>query len=523
MKSFAAGGSQKRWRIAALPVAIALILAGCAPTGGGTETPNPDGQPVDGGVLKVSWIVAPLSLDPVTGAQGTDHVSLWPMFDRLVNFTPDLQPLPGLATEWEYTDETTLVMQIRPDVLFQDGTPLDAEAVKFNIDRARLQENSAIKSNLASITDVAVTGDLEVTITTSRPDTSLPMIFADRAGMMGSPTAIEADLEGFALNPVGAGAFSFVSYSQGETLVLEKNPDYWDAGKPYLDGIQIDYLGGQTAVNALVSGQTNVAVGVPAELVASLETNENIVVTASDSFQQEGCYFNFDRQPFDKVEARQALMYALDKEAMRDAFTFGTGGVVAHQLFPEGYWAYDPTLEYPFEQDIDKAKELWAAAGGEGHVITAVIDAVPRSIRESEILQDQLAQAGIEMEITQSTSPVADWRDNKAYDLWCAGWSGRPDPSGTLSSVVSPSGFYNVGAHELDGVDVDELIAAGNAVSDPADRAAAIAPLLAAAQEQVAFLNTVFIPMIVAADTTVKGYVTDIYGKPNFTFTWLAQ
>ena len=169
------------------------------------------GAPKKGGVLKVSANANPSSLDPQTGGAGSDHTMLFPMYDTLVEWDYEtLKPKPGLAESWSFTDPQTLVMKIRSGVTFHDGTPLDAEAVKFNLERAKTEQRSNIKADLATVASVEVSGPQQVTLKLSQPDAALPGILSDRAGMMISPAAVKAS-GNIDRKPVGAGAYQFVS------------------------------------------------------------------------------------------------------------------------------------------------------------------------------------------------------------------------------------------------------------------------------------------------------------------------
>ena len=166
-----------------------------------------------GGEITVFHLTDSSSLDPISGNSGNDHMSLYPMFDRLVNFDPEtLEPTPGLATSWDQPDPQTLVLQLQDGVTFHDGTPFDAEAVEYNLERALTLDTSTEKADLAMIESVEATGPLEVTINMNRPDASLLLILADRPGMMVSPTAIEASGADFGRKPVGTGPFKFVEW-----------------------------------------------------------------------------------------------------------------------------------------------------------------------------------------------------------------------------------------------------------------------------------------------------------------------
>ena len=187
------------------------------------------GTPKRGGTLRISAPANPSSLDPATGGAGSDHAFLFTMYDTLTEWDFEtLKPKPGLAESWSFTDPTTLVLNIRSGVTFHDGTPLDAEAVKFNLERNKSDPKSNIKADLASMASVAATGPMQVTLKLSAPDAALPGILSDRAGMMVSPTALKAASSGnVARTPVGAGAYAFVSWADGEKIVVKRNEKYW--------------------------------------------------------------------------------------------------------------------------------------------------------------------------------------------------------------------------------------------------------------------------------------------------------
>ena len=168
--------------------AMALIsgaVAGMA-LGGNARA---QGAPKRGGILRISAFTNPSSLDPTTGGAGSDHAFLFTMYDTLTEWDYEtLKPKPGLAESWNFIDPTTFVLNIRPDVTFHDGTPLDAEAVKFNFERNKSDPKSNIKADLATVASVEITGPMQITLKLNTPDAAMPGILSDRAGMMVSPS-----------------------------------------------------------------------------------------------------------------------------------------------------------------------------------------------------------------------------------------------------------------------------------------------------------------------------------------------
>ena len=224
------------------------------------------GTPKRGGILRISAPANPSSLDPATGGAGSDHAFLFTMYDTLTEWDFEtLKPKPGLAESWSFTDPTTLVLNIRSGVTFHDGTPLDAEAVKFNLERNKSDPKSNIKADLASMASAEVTGPMQVTLKLNTPDAALPGILSDRAGMMVSPTALKASSAGnVARTPVGAGAYAFVSWADGEKIVVKRNEKYWKPNRPYPDGIEFSIIPElTTGSRSVTAGQNDLMYQLP--------------------------------------------------------------------------------------------------------------------------------------------------------------------------------------------------------------------------------------------------------------------
>jgi peptide/nickel transport system permease protein/peptide/nickel transport system substrate-binding protein len=528
----------------ALLVAFALGVAACgsddgdegsATTEGGTATPSSDatsapgstsperpaeGEPVSGGELTVLHVSSPASLDPVSGGSGHDHLSLYPLYDRLVNFEPTtLEAQPGLATSWDQPDPQTLVLTLAEGVTFHDGTPFDAEAVKYNLERSLTLDTSTVKADIAMIESVEVTGPLEVTIHLNRPDASLVLILADRAGMMVSPTAAEELGAELGRKPVGTGPFTFVEFVDGDRLVLAKNAEYWQDGKPYLDELTVRYLSdAQAASNAIQTGQVDVALKMrPEQIEVPIDGVEFVV---NPSLGTDLCYFNFSRAPFDDPDVRQAAMLAVDREALNQAHTLGLGEP-ATEVFPPGYWAADPSRVDAITYDPEAARELLAAAGhADGVDIRGLTYNGPGQAMKAEIIQAQLAEVGIDMSIEtmEVGTATSTFFENLSYDLYCASWSGRPDPSQTANSLFAADTFYNAGNYDAPGMS-DALEAAG-ASADHDERAAAFAEIVRISQDDALLLPLVHQPDITAVHEGVGGFVPNLYGKPDISFLW---
>jgi ABC-type transport system substrate-binding protein len=492
------------------------------PAGADTTAATSDSAaPVAGGEITVIAPTDASSLDPISGNSGNDHMLLYPLYDRLLNFEPaTLEPIPGLATSWEQPDPETLVLQLQEGVTFHDGTPFDAAAVKYNLDRALALDTSTVRADLTMIESVEATGPLEATIHMNRPDASLLLILADRPGMMVSPTAAEAAGADFGRQPVGAGPFRLVEWLNGDRLVVEKNPDYWQDGMPYLDRITLRFINDQqTVVNALRTNEVDVAMKVAASEVETLDVAD-LTIEVHPSLGTTVCYFNFSRPPFDDARVRRAVSLAVDRETLNEVQAFGLAEP-AGSVFPPGYWAADPELADDVPFDLEQARELMAEAGlADGISIRGLTYTGTAQTQLMEIMQAQLAQIGVDMSVESVDvgTATASFFEELGYDLYCAGWSGRPDPSQTVNSLFAPDAFYNAGKHETPGM-AAALETAGGAQDQDA-RAEAFSEVIRLSQEDALLLPLLHSPDITAVFDDIGGFVPNLYGKVDVSFFW---
>jgi peptide/nickel transport system substrate-binding protein len=177
-------------------------------------------------------------LDPDQSRTFVGRIVYASMCDKLVDITPDLELIPQLATGWEWSEDgKSLTMTLREGVVFHDGTPFNAQAVADNIDRSQNLEESRRKSELKSVIGVDVVDDYTVRFNMAAPDATLLAQFADRSGMMVSPTAAKAAGADFGLNPVCSGPFKFKERVAQDRIALERFPDYWNADQIHFDSV----------------------------------------------------------------------------------------------------------------------------------------------------------------------------------------------------------------------------------------------------------------------------------------------
>jgi len=480
-----------------------------------------------GGILKVSAPFNPSTLDPVTGGLGSDHMVLYPIFDTLVDFEPaTLAPKPGLATAWEFPDPKTLVLTLRQGVLFHDGTPLDAAAVKANLDRARSDERSSVRGDLQSLESVEVRGPLQVALKLSRPDTALPLILADRAGMMSSPKAVQELGRQYDRNPVGTGPFRFERWADNDVVVLVRNETYWGENLPYLDGITFRIITDlNTGLRAVIAGETNFAYRLnPQQKLVADRMGKKVVVSSTPTIADYHLLFNYGRAPLNDRRVRQAINHALDRDGFNKAALLGLG-VPAQTMLPPGYWAHDEALDGFYAHDPDKARKLLAEAGHpDGIDIQFFGYSDQASQQRHEIIIEQLRQSGIRAHMTVGSS--ADMYQRFMVrgegDMLLALWTGRPDPSQPFLLVYGEKGFNNAGKVPPPPEMVQAQAESQSATSQEG-RAQAFAKLERAALEHALSAELAFVPGIEVFTPNVRNYTPNLLGKPKFNEIYLAD
>lgn len=471
-----------------------------------------------GGVLKVAAPANPSSLDPTTGGAGSDHALLWTMYDTLVEWDyATLKPSPGLA-KWSYPNPRTMILDINDGIKFHDGTTLDAEAVKFNIDRNRGDQRSNVKADLTSVEAVEVTGPLQVTLRLKNPDTALPAILSDRAGMMVSPTNIKALGNDTDRKPVGAGPWKFVKWTDNEAVVVTRNDNYWRPGRPYLDGIEFNIIPElATALRSVVAGQNDMSYGLPPRLQPVIERAKALKQVASPTLYCIQIYMNYARAPLDNVKVRQAINFALDRDSFVKATMNGLGEIATMTL-PSTHWAYDKSVSTLYPHDLDKARKLLAEAGfKDGLDLTVGGYTDQDSVRRGEVVQEQLGKVGIRLKFTRGT--VAEisaqfFAAEKKFDLLVSAWTGRPDPSMTYALGFDKGAYYNAGRTAAP--ELSALIQESRESEDLKTRAAVFSKIQRFIMENALSAPLAFQFELDGIADKVKGYKPNLLGKPKF-------
>ncbi len=501
-----------------------LGLMGAAAAFGLTRPSLAQGTPKQGGVLKVATPFNPSTMDPATGRAGNDHVFLYTIYDTLIEYDPTtLQARPGIAESWKYTDPKTLVLNIRSGVLFHDGTACNAEAIKWNLDRNRGHERSNIKPDVATIASVEVTGPNQVTVRLSQPDTALPLILADRAGMMVSPKAVEELGAEHDRKPVGAGPWKFVSWANQDRLIVTRNENYWKPGLPHLDGIEFAIIPEvNTGLRSVVAGQNDFVYFLGPQQKPVIDRAKNLDSVIAPTLYSFLIWLNYSKPPVDDVRVRLAMNYAIDRDKLNQATMAGLGEPSILNL-PSSHWAYTKSLEDFYAFDPDKAKKLLAEAGHKDGVdIDLFSTPDQRAQQRLEVVTEDFRKVGIRLKVTTAPNNDATARyfGERQGCGYMSAFTGRPDPTQLYQVMYAKDSYYN--ASRLSPVpELEPAIYESRSSEDTEERKKVFAKLQRIVLEQALCVPLTLQPELDAMAKTVKGYKPNLLGKPRFENVWL--
>jgi peptide/nickel transport system substrate-binding protein len=436
-------------------------------SGGGSEREGSGGEAAAGrpdrsAILKWGSMRAE-SLDPIRQVAGTEQVWMNAIFDTLVTISPTDGTLgPRLASEWE-ASEGRIRLTLRDDVTFQDDTPFNADAVKFNLDRFRSDPDANLTATIPMLDRVRVVDDYTVDLILSQ-NTPLAMLMAltNRAGMMASPTAVRRarTSEAFSDAPVGAGMYAIEgAWHPRESLSVRAWDGYWDTDAQALGGIDFTEVALDSKVNALRSGSIDIA-SFEGYDVPALEGDDSITLTVAPGPRGRGLTVNTTIAPLDELKVRQAIAHAIDRDAVVEALTNGQGEA-RYQPFASDSPAYDEELNEMYTYDPDRAQELLADAGYEDGVsFESIIGGTATAyVQFGELIQSQLREVGIDMNlelVDQARTIPMLYRDGghgTAASAPIGGGANAADTDLFIRQYFLPDGPFNAGGVEVPGLE----------------------------------------------------------------------
>jgi peptide/nickel transport system substrate-binding protein len=556
----ATGGAalDARSRVAGI-VFVALLATACSPAASGTPTTSSEpggsaspatssdgaGGPVQGGTVVHATDADPSALLPNLSTGVSDHIVSCKIYDALVSLDKNLEPAPMLAKEWNISDDgLTVTFTLQENVTFHDGTPMTSADVKFTFEEVVPAYAPQAGPVMERILESIDTPD-ETTVTFNLSEPYGPLM-----QMMGCPDSAIVPKHIFegqdilnhpaALSePIGTGPFKMGEWVRGQTLTLVRNENYWNQPYPYLDQIVYRISPDETARTLAFEGgevdyiNTNMLSSLEWQRLSQIDGVQAETGTSEPGFVY--LPFNVTRAPFDDKLVRQAVMHAIDREAINEV-AFGGLGVVSVSSIPPGIgWANNPDVDLTalYPHDPDRAAELLDEAGlteganGVRASVNLVFASTSASLQSTaEIIRENLREVGIEVELIGAEDQVAEDRVfvNHDFDMSLWDYTTRGDPTLGIERVyatryVGTRSFQNSSGYS--NPDVDELFLTAATRPETADRAAALFEVQEILADEVPTIPIIDEPSGDVAQSYVHGLWTEgSADNSNWSLVW---
>lgn len=467
----------------ALPLAAILLGAtACsstpADTPGATQgaTPVEDSGPIESLTAAAIFDSVYGHFDPMrsSGQATADGTILTALYGQLLAMDSAGNVEPDIAESFTPNDDFSVwTLKLRADLEFSDGTPFDAEAVKWNFDRNSDPANGTYHALGMMGTTTELVDSVTIEVTPPEPNANYENLIASGIGMIVSPTAYEADPDGFGQKPVGAGPYVLKSWTKDVEVVLSANPDYWDAENTNLDEVVIKVIRDQSQMlNLLTAGEINIIDRPSPETEAQGVTQGYEVTEVILSGQSTGFIINLAQAPFDDIRARQAVAYAVDLDALTKVAR-GADAERALSYFSEDSPFFTGEMR-PASNDPDKAQELLDELAADGKPLTFSIVGIDTGATVMlEGLQSQLlAYKNIDVSIDLQNVQTYAATLNQTHDFGLIGFGTafvEPEPR-YYDTFITDGNQNKMG---FSNAKVDELLGKARLTDDIGERKAA--------------------------------------------------
>jgi peptide/nickel transport system substrate-binding protein len=403
--------------------------------------------------LKIGMQDDPDALDPATSGTYAGRIVFAAMCDKLVDIDADLKIVPQLATDWKWSDDhKQITFTLRKGVTFQDGTPFDAAAVKFNIERMKTMKDSKRKGELAPVAKVEVIDKEHVRFDLSAPFAPLLSVLSDRAGMMVSPKAASGGAN-FATDPVCSGPYKFKLRRERDVISLVKDKGYWNADKIGYDEVDYIYIPDSTVrLSRLQAGDIDIAERIAPTDLKKVKDDAKLKLVSSPGLAVSHLMINVGKDkkgdtPIGKSAViRKALELSIDRNVINQV-AFDGAFKADNQMIPPSSEFYDKDAPMP-ARNVDEAKKLLAKAGVSAPKLQITYENSPSDSRVAQIIQSMASEAGFQVDLLplETASAIQRYLSGD-FQAYIGNWSGRADPDPTLFSFFACKGSQNVNSY----------------------------------------------------------------------------
>ncbi len=453
----------------------------------------------------------PDSLDPTLARTYVSRIVFAGLCDKLFDINDRLEIVPQLALSHEWTDPKTLLVKLRSGVLFQDGTKLDADAVKYSLERHLTMPGSFRRSEINAMDHVEVVDPLTVKIVLKAPSSPFLAQLTDRAGMIVSPQAAQAEGQNFGLKPVCAGPFRFVERVPQDHITVERFPQYWDAANIHLDRVTYQTIPDSSVRLAnLQAGALELSEQIIPTDIDAVKHDPKLKLAMMDSLGFQYIEFNLGNGPRagtpvgQSALVRQAFERAIDKQALSQVVYNGLYEPSAEAIPPSSPMHVPDAASSP--RDVDAAKALLQQAGVKPPVtVHLTVPNNPDLRQVGEVIQSMAAEAGFDVQITASEYASAlDRATQGDFEAFLTAWSGRADPDGNLSPFLHPAAALTPGKYTNPAV--ARARQGARAVAGDAERRALYAQVLQQTSKDLPDLYLWFTKTIAGMSAKVTGF-----------------
>ncbi len=412
-------------RLATLALVVVFGFVGTVAFAAGAQE-----TAVERDTITIAIGAEPESLDPVNMTSAPAATVGEHAIQRLIYMEEDGELTPMLATEWESSaDGTEWTFQIREGVTFHDGEPLNAEAVKVNLDRFIDPDvGAAYAFLLGSVEDIEATGEYELRLHLAEPFAPILSHLSHSFIGIVSPASLEGlGPDDTTDDAVGTGPYELVNWSRGDSITMVRNEDYWGP-RPEIPNLVFQFIPEDSArMVALETGEADAVMRVPPQDADRLDADPEIDVVYETSVRTIYIGFNYQSEPFDDPRVRKAFNYAVDKDAIVDAILDGNAFVADAPVVPA---VFGHTSAGPYEYDPDRARELLADAGYPDGFSATLHHPTGRYLLDStiaEAVQGMLNEIGLDITLeTREWGAYLDFTgqpvDQAEYQMFMLGW-----------------------------------------------------------------------------------------------------
>ncbi|MFZ4408404.1 MAG: ABC transporter substrate-binding protein [Paracraurococcus sp.] len=425
--------------------------------------------------LRIGLREDPDILDPTLARTFVGRIVFAALCDKLFDINEKLEIVPQLATGYRWEDPKTLLVTLRDDVKFHDGEAMDAEAVRYSLNRHLTLQGSFRRGEINTMEAVEVVDPKTVRIRLKEPSSPFLSQLTDRAGMIVSPKAAEAAGRNFGTKPVCAGPYRFVERVAQDRIVVERFPGYWNASAVTIPRITYQPIPDNTVRLAnLQSGALEMVQTIEPDDIKTVQKNARLKVVTYDGLGYQSITLNLANgpranTPFAKdARVRAAFELAIDRDAVNQVVYEGAWTVTAQPVPPSS--PYHIRGFQPQPRDLATAKALLRQAGVTLPVqVEMTIPNSPDLRQVGEVIQAMVKEAGFELKLSAMEFASSLQAANRGeFETYLIGWSGRADPDGNTWTFIHSGGAQNDGKYA--NPEVDRLLDAARVEQEPAKR-----------------------------------------------------